>query len=126
MLETLAQEATDETPHKVSLGPFEFEVPPMLRGVMIHAAFETRIAGLFGPDHAEVYYLNGQARRGGAGSSRADAIIGPLDRPLLAVELKTSSARLTRRQYRAGLRSKPSARDVRPTASARGGGLRDA
>jgi hypothetical protein len=57
--------------------------------------------------HAEVYYLDGKPRRAGAGSSRADAIIGPLDRPLLAVELKTSNARLTRRQYRAYGRNLP-------------------
>jgi hypothetical protein len=91
-LEELATAAAEEVPRNV---------PPLLRGFRIHLLFEAEVAEAFGPDHAEASYLDGEpTSRGRQGSSRADAIIGPIIHPLFAVELKTGNAQITRGQLR--------------------------
>ena len=106
LFENLAQVSIDET--QLGLSASGRAISPQARGILIHALFEVKVGAALGLDHAETTYLNGKlVRRGLLGSSRADAVYGPLDRPVLAVEMKTGNAPLTKGQLRAYWRNLP-------------------
>jgi hypothetical protein len=64
-----------------------------LRGTRIHSFFASEVTGLGPPYSAEVSYLGGvPVPYGTPGSVRADAIVGPINAPLYAVELKSGAA----------------------------------
>jgi hypothetical protein len=69
---------------------------PFLRGIFIQNRFRDYVRRL-GPEFAaEESYASGvRVRYGEKGSVRADAIFGPLNNPIFAVELKTGGAFLT-------------------------------
>jgi hypothetical protein len=74
-------------------------MPAQLRGIQVHALFAIEVDAAFGPGHAEVTYLNGSlATYGALGSSRADAVVGDPDHPIMAVDLQTGNAQMTRGQ----------------------------
>jgi hypothetical protein len=64
-----------------------------LRGIRIHSYFAGEVTGLGPPYSAEVSYLNGfPVPYGTPGSVRADAVVGPVNAPSYAVELKSGFA----------------------------------
>jgi RHS repeat-associated protein len=78
-----------------------------LRGIIIHTEFARNVRTLGPSYHAEVSYLRGRlVPYGTPGSVRADAVVGPIERPLLAIELKTGGAYISNDEaaaYRANL-----------------------
>jgi RHS repeat-associated protein len=64
-----------------------------LRGTFIHSYFAREVTALGAPYSAEVSYLGGlPVPYGTPGSIRADAVVGPMNAPLYAVELKSGYA----------------------------------
>lgn len=64
-----------------------------LRGTYIHSYFAGEVTALGPPYSAEVSYLSGvPVTYGTPGSIRADAVVGPVNAPLYAVELKSGAA----------------------------------
>lgn len=65
-----------------------------LRGILIHNRFASMIRAMNNPMyHAEVSYLRGNVvPYGTPGSVRADAVVGSLEAPFFAIELKTGGA----------------------------------
>jgi RHS repeat-associated protein len=74
-----------------------------LRGSYIHTQFKLNVVAMGNPLYrAEVSYLRGvPVVYGTPGSVRADAVVGPIGHPLLAIELKTGGAYITRDEYNA-------------------------
>jgi hypothetical protein len=108
LLKKLAYEAAQETPKTWNIGGVEITVPPWIRGTFIHTKFEAMAATVFGLDHIEVSYVDGApARLGTPGSSRADVILGPIDHPTLAIDLKTGGAQMTAGQLNRYYRNLP-------------------
>jgi hypothetical protein len=91
-LAEIASQANSEVPRIL---------PSWLRGIIVHVIFANYVRAL-GPGSgfaAEQSYINGRPERYGlSGTVRADAIYGPVERPIFAVDLKTGGAYLTQGQ----------------------------
>ena len=82
-----AKSAYDSVPRNEYTSTFPFSV---LRGILIHAHFAETLNAAGPPFSAEVSYLGGYVGFNGMlGSSRADGVYGPKDKPLYIVELKS-------------------------------------
>jgi len=87
--ERAAQSVPSSIAGRAILGP--------LRGTLIHRAFAAEVRAMGGAYHAEVSYYRGRVvPYGTPGSVRADAVVGPINHPLFAIELKTGGAFVTR------------------------------
>jgi hypothetical protein len=79
-----------------------------LRGIRIHSMFAASVNALGPMYRAEVSYKNGVlVAYGTPGSIRADAVYGPLNRPIFAVELKSGWAYISRGELDAYRRNLP-------------------
>ena len=89
-------------------------IGPIVRGRLIHRAFQTRIDSL-GSNyfHSEVSYLNGNlSSYGTAGSVRADGVFGLQTEPQFIIELKTGGARMTNRELQRYRQNLPRGTDI--------------
>lgn len=108
LLDQLASEADKSVAVSLSTPFGDLPIPAWLRGIFVHAQFARLVSAEFGADHAEASYsLGDPVRYGYPGSVRADAIVGPVNAPTIAVDLKTAGAFLTTGQIREYYRNLP-------------------